>query len=135
MLLPSIYWPLLVIKSFKKVLRVDPELWGCTIFWNKDGPFAPNKNYMGEILKFIFIYLLTPFIVQNFKKKLLQRIQSYEDVPFLGSNKSIWASATAFVKFYENKIEEEVVLQNYYWTRNKILLCYVMCALFRFGVI
>ena len=38
-------------------------------FWAQNGPFAPNKTFW-EIINIIFIYLLAPFIVQNFKKIL-----------------------------------------------------------------
>ena len=37
-------------------------------FWSQIGPFGPNKNFLGKIINFIFIYLLAPFTVQNFKK-------------------------------------------------------------------
>ena len=39
-------------------------------FWAKNGPFAPNKIFLEKIINIIFIYLLTPFIVQNFKNIL-----------------------------------------------------------------
>ena len=51
-------------------------------FWTQNDPFAPSKNFLGNIINTIFIYLLAPFIVQNFKK-FLEWIQSYEDAPFL----------------------------------------------------
>ena len=51
-------------------------------FWAQNGPFAPNKTFW-EIINIIFIYLLAPFIVQNFKK-IFPQIQSYEDAQFLG---------------------------------------------------
>ena len=50
-------------------------------------PFVLNKIFLVQII-ITFIYLLALFIVQNFKK-ILQQIQSYEDVPFLGPNWSI----------------------------------------------
>ena len=39
-------------------------------FWAQNGPFAPNKNFFWKIINIILIYLLAPFIVQNFKKIL-----------------------------------------------------------------
>ena len=39
----------------------------------------PPKNIFRKIINIILIYLLAPFIVQNFKK-FFQQIQSYEDV-------------------------------------------------------
>ena len=39
-------------------------------FWVQNGPFIPNKKFLGRIININFIYLLTPFIVANFKKFL-----------------------------------------------------------------
>ena len=55
--------------EFKKILTADPELWGCAIF----GPkmvHMPQTNFIWKIISIILIYLLAPFIVQNFKKIL-----------------------------------------------------------------
>ena len=38
-------------------------------FWTQNGPLAPNK-FFSKIINIIFIYLLAPFIAQNFKKIL-----------------------------------------------------------------
>ena len=51
-------------------------------------PFALNKSFLVQTIIITFIYLLALFFVQNLKK-FLQRIQSYEDVPFLGPKWSI----------------------------------------------
>ena len=53
---------------------------GMRHFWVQNGPFAPNF-FLEKILNIIFIYLLAPFIVHDFKKFLLW-IQSYEDALF-----------------------------------------------------
>ena len=58
-------------------------------FRAQNGPFAMNKIFLVPTIIIIFIYLLALFIVQNFKE-FLQWIQSYEDVPFLGSKWSIY---------------------------------------------
>ena len=58
-----------ILQNFKKILRADPELWGCAIF----GPkmvHLPQTNFFWKIINIILIYLLAPFIVQNFKKIL-----------------------------------------------------------------
>ena len=39
-------------------------------FWIHNGPFAPNNFFCGKIMNIIFIHLLAPFIVKNFKKVL-----------------------------------------------------------------
>ena len=54
----------------------------------QNGPFVLNKFFSVQTIIITFIYLLALFTVQNFKK-LFQRIQSYEDAPFLGPNWSI----------------------------------------------
>ena len=45
--------------------------------------FVLNNFFLVQTIIITFIYLLAFSIVQNFKK-FLQRIKSYEDVPFLG---------------------------------------------------
>ena len=42
-----------------------------------------NKFFLVQTIITTFIYLVALFIVQNLKN-ILQRIQSYEDAPFLG---------------------------------------------------
>ena len=51
-------------------------------FRAQNGPFVLNNFFLVQTIIITFIYLLALFIVQNLKK-FLQRIQSYEDVPFL----------------------------------------------------
>ena len=48
-----------------------------------------SKILLVQTIISTFIYLLTLFIVQN-EKKFLERIQSYEDAPFLGPKWSIF---------------------------------------------
>ena len=57
-------------------------------FQVQNGSFVLNKIFLIQTIITTFIYLLAFFIVQNFKK-ILQQIQSYEDVPFLGPKQSI----------------------------------------------
>ena len=57
-------------------------------FRAQNGPFVMNKIFIITSI-ITFIYLLPLFIVQSLKK-LLQQIQSYDDVPFLGPKWSIW---------------------------------------------
>ena len=57
-------------------------------FRTQNGPFVMNKIVSVQTITITFIYLLALFVVQNFKK-FLQRIQSYEDAPFLGPKWSI----------------------------------------------
>ena len=57
-------------------------------FWAQHGPFVLNKIFLLQTIIITFINLLALFIVQNFKK-ILQRIQNYEDMPFWGPKWSI----------------------------------------------
>ena len=61
----------------------------------KNGPL-PWTKFFGKN-HITFIYLLALFIAQNFKK-FLQRIQSYEDAPFLGPKWSIYPKQIFFWK-------------------------------------
>ena len=72
----------------------------------QNGPFAPNKIFLVQTI-ITFIDLLALFIVQNLKK-FLQRIQSYEDVPFLGTKWSICSK------------------QNFFWKIINIILIYLL---------
>ena len=51
-------------------------------FRAQNGLFVLNKFFGVQTIIINFIYLLALFIVQNLKK-FFQRIQSYEDSPFL----------------------------------------------------
>ena len=59
---------LFIVQNFKKILTVNPEVWGCIIF-EPQMVHLPQKNVF-EKINIIFIYLLAPFILQNFKKIL-----------------------------------------------------------------
>ena len=52
------------------------------------GPKWPTclKYFFGKTINLIFMCLLVPFIMQNFKKKSLEWIQSYDDVSFSRQN-------------------------------------------------
>ena len=59
-------------------------------FWAQNDPFVPRpppppppQIFFWKIINIILIYLLASFTVQILKK-FFQRIQSYEDVQFLG---------------------------------------------------
>ena len=72
------------VQNFKKNSSSSSRVMRTHHFWIQNGLFAPNKFFFWEkVMNIIFIYLLAPFIVKNFKK-FLQRIQSYEDTPFFG---------------------------------------------------
>ena len=52
-LFSSTYWPISLCKIFK-ILTIDPEFWGCTIFGPKMGPFAKTKKFSDNL----FIHLV-----------------------------------------------------------------------------
>ena len=66
-------------------------------FGAQNSPFILNKIFLAQAIIITFLYLLTLFIVQN-QKKFLQRIQSYKDAPFLGSERSICSQIFFFWK-------------------------------------
>ena len=67
----------------KKILRTDPELWGCTIFGPKMAHLSWTKSFW---YKPLLLLSSTYWVFSLYKtlKKFLQQIQSYEDAPFLG---------------------------------------------------
>ena len=67
-------------------------------FWAQNSPFVMHKIFLVQTIIINFIYLLALFIVQNLKK-VLQRIQSYEDAPFLGLK---WFICPKQIFFLEN---------------------------------
>ena len=56
-------------------------------FWDQNSPFVLNKKIWG-INHYYFHLPMALFIVQNLKE-VLQRIQNYDDAPFLGPKWSI----------------------------------------------
>ena len=56
-----------ILQNFKKILRANPELWGCVIFGTQMVHLPPFFFFFEKIYN-IFIYLLAPFIQQNSKK-------------------------------------------------------------------
>ena len=45
---------------------------------------APEHNFFGKTINIIFMNLLVPFIVQNFKKIVTADPELYDDTLFLG---------------------------------------------------
>ena len=74
----------LILQSFfKKILELIQIYEDKHHFRDQNGPFVLNENFLVQTIAITFIYLLALFIVQNLKK-FLQRIQNYDDAPFLG---------------------------------------------------
>ena len=105
-------WAPFILQSFKKNLRFDSDLWGCTSFLGPKWPICPEQNFLAQINVITFIYLLALFIVENFKK-FLQQIQNYHNAPFLDRKWSI-----CLKKFF---------LQNYYY-HSHLVFSPIHCA-------
>ena len=71
-----------MLQNFKKTVRVDPKLRGWAIFGLKMAHLLWPNFFWVQTIVITFTYLLVLFIVQNFKKSW-QRIQSYDNAPFL----------------------------------------------------
>ena len=70
--------------------------------------FNPHDKFFEKKFNMIFMYLLVPFIVQNFLKKSLKQIQSHENAPFSGPkwptyltpNKNFWGKTINITSMY-----------------------------------
>ena len=72
-----------ILQNFKKILRADPELWGCAIFGPKMAHLSwTNFFWYKPLLLLSSTYW--PFPLCKTFKKFLQRIESYGDASFLG---------------------------------------------------
>ena len=71
-----------ILQNFKKILRADPELWGCVVFEPKMAHLSWTNFFLAQTVIIPFICPLAYFIVENLKK-LWRWILSYEDAPFL----------------------------------------------------
>ena len=69
--------------KLKKIVTMDPELWGCTIFGPKMVPFAPHKFFFWKLL-ISFSSTYYSLSLCKILKRFFQLIQSYENLQFLG---------------------------------------------------
>ena len=81
-------------------------------FRAQNGSFVLSKIFLVQTIIITFIYLLALFIVQNLKK-FFQRIQSYEDVQFLGPKWPI--SPNEFMSIFMPKSKSDINLLVKYW--------------------
>ena len=65
LLLSSIYWPFSLCKILKNSYSGSRVMRMCH-FWAQNGQFAPKNFFFEKIINITLIYLLAPFIVQNF---------------------------------------------------------------------
>ena len=122
--------PFYSAKFYKKILRANSELWGCAIFGTKMAHLSSTNFFLVQAIIITFIYVLAIFTVQNLKK-FLQRIQSYEDVQFLGPKWPISPNENFFRKpvnkpcFFHSylstcrKSKSDInLLVKYWWLKN-----------------
>ena len=69
LLLSSSYWPFSLCK-IKKNCYNGSRVMRMHHFWAQNGTICPTQIFFLKIINIILIYLLLPFIVQNFKKIL-----------------------------------------------------------------
>ena len=73
-----------IVQNFKKILTAN-RVMTMRHFWAKNGSFAPKKSFFWKKLLISFSSTYWPLSFCKTLKKFLEPIQSYEDVPFLGS--------------------------------------------------
>ena len=104
--------------KFKIFFTADPELWGCTIFGPKNGPFAPNKVFCWKLL-ISFSSTYKPLSLCKILKKFFQWIQSYEDAQFLGPEWPISPNED----FFRTPINEPCFFNSCLSTRQSLSTC------------
>ena len=75
-----------ILQNFKKILRADPELWGCAIFGPKMAHLSWTKFFWYKPLLLLSSTYWPFSLGKTKKKKFLLQIQSYEDAPFWAQN-------------------------------------------------
>ena len=74
----SIYWPLSFCKIFKKILRANPELWGCTIFGLKIAQFVLNKIFWYKPLSLLSsTFSLGKIFKNSYSKSRVMRMHHF----------------------------------------------------------
>ena len=81
----------------KKILELIQSYEDVRHFWAQNGSFVLSKFFLVQTIVITFIYVLVLSIGQNLKK-FLQRIQNYDDGPFLGPKWSICPKQIFFRK-------------------------------------
>ena len=55
-----------IVQNFLKNFTANPELWGCVICGSKKVHLSQTTFFLKKVINIISIYLLAPFIMQNF---------------------------------------------------------------------
>ena len=88
-----------ILQNFKKVLKANPDLRGCSTRSPKIPQFVLNK-FFGYKPLLLLSSTYWYFSLGKILKKFLQRIHSYEDAQFLGQKWSI------FTNFFRKPVNE-----------------------------
>ena len=86
-----------IVQNFKIILGADPELRRCAIFGPKMVHFPQTRMFWEKSL---ILFSSTYWLLSLCKilKKFLQRIQTYEDAPYLGPKLPICPNNNFFRK-------------------------------------
>ena len=85
-------------------------------FRAQNGPFVLDKIFLVQAIVIPFLYLLAIFIVR-YSKKFLQRIQSYDDAPFLDPK---WSICPPNNFFFENYYyHSHLPISPFHWAKFK----------------
>ena len=106
--------PFILQSFYKKIWELIESYDDKHHFRDQNGPFFLNRFFLVQTIVITFIYLLALFIVQNLKK-FLQRIQNYDDAPFLDPK---WSFCPKFL------------LKNYYY-HSHLAISPFHCAKFK----
>ena len=90
---------LFIVQNLKKNSYSRYRVMRMCHFWSENGPYSPNNFFFfRKKLLISFSSSYWPLSLCKFFKKLLQLIQSYEDVPFLGPKWPIFPNENSFRK-------------------------------------
>ena len=98
LLLSATYWPFSLCKMLKKFFQWIQSYKNVSFLGPKWFSSPKRKVFLKKIMNIIFIYLLAPFILQNFKKILTMDPELW-DAQFLGPK---WPISPKWELFSEN---------------------------------
>ena len=109
--------------KLKKIVTMDPELWGCTIFGPKMVPFAPHKFFFWKLL-ISFSSTYYSLSLCKILKRFFQLIQSYENLQFLGPKWPIFLNGHFKKKNLLMSLVSLICVYLYSTNESQILICY-----------
>ena len=86
--------------KFKKILHVDPDLWGCAIFGPKMAHF-PKWRFFGEELR----HVMLSYVVYIFLKRRLWEFSSLSEFKIVSTkHKKHWIDLAKMVLFFNSSV-------------------------------